>query len=45
LEEAAGIALREVKAHLEKADTKLQQVVFVLFGKAAYEVYARLLER
>jgi O-acetyl-ADP-ribose deacetylase (regulator of RNase III) len=45
LEEAAAIALREVKAHLEKADTKLQQVVFVLFGKAAYEVYARLLER
>jgi O-acetyl-ADP-ribose deacetylase (regulator of RNase III) len=43
LEEAAGIALREVKAHLEKADTELQQVVFVLFGKAAYEVYARLL--
>ena len=43
LEEAAAIALREVKAHLEKADTKLQQVVFVLFGKAAYEVYARLL--
>ncbi|MGA2267896.1 MAG: O-acetyl-ADP-ribose deacetylase [Bryobacteraceae bacterium] len=45
LEEAAGIALREVKAHLEKADTKLQQVIFVLFGKAAYEVYASLLDR
>jgi O-acetyl-ADP-ribose deacetylase (regulator of RNase III) len=43
LEEAAGIALREVKAHLEKADTKLQKVVFVLFGKAAYEAYASLL--
>ena len=43
LEEAAGIALREVKAHLERADTKLQRVIFVLFGKAAYEVYARLL--
>jgi O-acetyl-ADP-ribose deacetylase (regulator of RNase III) len=42
LEQAAAIALREVKAHLEKADTKLQQVTFVLFGKAAYEVYARL---
>jgi len=28
LEEAAAIALREVKAHLEKADTKLQKVVF-----------------
>ena len=45
LEEAAGIALGEVKAHLDKADTKLQQVVFVLFGKAAYEVYASLMER
>ena len=43
LEEAAAIALREVKAHLEKADTKLQQITFVLFGKAAYEVYAKLL--
>ena len=42
LEEAAAIALREVKAHLEKADTKLQQVIIVLFGKRAYEVYARL---
>jgi O-acetyl-ADP-ribose deacetylase (regulator of RNase III) len=43
LEEAAAIALREVKVHLEKADTRLQQVTFVLFGKAAYDVYASLL--
>jgi len=43
LEEAAAVALREVKAHLEKDDTKLEQVTFVLFGKAAYDVYARLL--
>jgi O-acetyl-ADP-ribose deacetylase (regulator of RNase III) len=43
LEEAAAIALREVKAHLEKTDTKLQQAIIVLFGKAAYEVYARLI--
>jgi O-acetyl-ADP-ribose deacetylase (regulator of RNase III) len=42
LEEAAVIALREVKAHLEKPDTKVQQVIIVLFGKRAYEVYARL---
>jgi O-acetyl-ADP-ribose deacetylase (regulator of RNase III) len=42
LEEAAAIALREVKAHLERDDTRLPQVTFVLFGKAAYEVYARL---
>ena len=44
LEEAAAIALREVKAHLEKDDTQLQQVTFVLFGKAAYELYARLIQ-
>ena len=43
LEEAAAVALREVKAHLEKADTKLQQAIMVLFGKGAYHVYASLL--
>jgi O-acetyl-ADP-ribose deacetylase (regulator of RNase III) len=37
--EAAQIAIREVRAHLEKADTTLEQVIFVLFGRAAYEVY------
>jgi O-acetyl-ADP-ribose deacetylase (regulator of RNase III) len=45
IQEAAEIAVREVKAHLEKANVSLQRVVFVLFGRAAYEVYARLLER
>jgi len=44
LEEAAGIALREVKAHLERADAKLRQVIFVLYGKAAYEAYAKELK-
>ena len=43
LEQAAAIALREVKAHLERADTKVQQVIIVLFGKGAYHVYANLL--
>jgi O-acetyl-ADP-ribose deacetylase (regulator of RNase III) len=43
VEEAAAIALREVKAHLEKDGTKLQQATFVLFGKVAYEAYARLI--
>ena len=38
-EEAARIALGAVKAHLEMAETKIQQVVFVLFGKQAYRVY------
>jgi O-acetyl-ADP-ribose deacetylase (regulator of RNase III) len=40
LDAAAGIAVREVKAHLEKPESKIEQVVFVLFGKAAYEMYA-----
>jgi O-acetyl-ADP-ribose deacetylase (regulator of RNase III) len=42
-QEAARIAIREVKAHLEKEDTSIQEVIFVLFGKAAYEVYERML--
>ena len=43
--EAAEIAVREVKAHLEKTDCKVRRVVFVLFDRAAYRVYADLLER
>jgi len=39
-EEAARIALGAVKTHLETAETKIQQVVFVLFGKQAYRMYA-----
>lgn len=45
LEEAAGIAIREVKSHLERADVKVQQAIFVLFGRQAYEVYAAELGR
>ncbi len=43
LEEAARIAIREVKAHLEHADAKVRHVIFVLFGKHAYDVYAAAL--
>ena len=39
LEEAARIALGAVKTHLEIAETKVQQVVFVLFGAHAYRIY------
>jgi O-acetyl-ADP-ribose deacetylase (regulator of RNase III) len=39
-EEAARIALGVVKNHLELAETKVQHVVFVLFGKQAYRLYA-----
>src|ERR1039457_5870885 len=45
LEEAAEIAIRAVKAHLERTDAKVQQAIFVLFGREAYEVYAKLLGR
>lgn len=45
LEEAAEIAIREVTAHLEKPEAKIQQVIFVLFGRQAYEVYANILDR
>jgi O-acetyl-ADP-ribose deacetylase (regulator of RNase III) len=45
LEEAAGIALHEVKAHLEQPGAKIDKVIFVLFGRQAYEVYAGLLDR
>jgi O-acetyl-ADP-ribose deacetylase (regulator of RNase III) len=39
LEPAAAIAIREVKAHLERPDTKVREVTFVLFGRRALEVY------
>jgi len=43
LEPAAAIAIREVKAHLEKPDTKVREVAFVLFGKRAFEAYVTAL--
>jgi O-acetyl-ADP-ribose deacetylase len=42
-EEAAEVAIREVRRHLERPDTTVEQVIFVLFGKAAYEVYRKIL--
>jgi O-acetyl-ADP-ribose deacetylase (regulator of RNase III) len=44
LEDAARIAIREVKAHLERPEVKVQQAIFVLYGRQAYDVYARLLQ-
>ena len=41
--EAAAVALAEVARHMQKKDTKLREVVFVLFSQADYEVYASLL--
>jgi O-acetyl-ADP-ribose deacetylase (regulator of RNase III) len=40
---AAEIAIREVRLHLERPDTTVEQVIFVLYGKAAYEVYREIL--
>jgi len=42
-QEAAQIAVREVKAHLERDDVSVETVIFVLFGKTAYDVYAAVL--
>jgi O-acetyl-ADP-ribose deacetylase (regulator of RNase III) len=41
--EAAEIAIREVKAHLDGAETSVETVIFVLFGREAEEVYRSLL--
>ena len=40
---AAEIAIWEVRRHLERQDTTVEQVIFVLFGKGAYEVYRAIL--
>jgi O-acetyl-ADP-ribose deacetylase (regulator of RNase III) len=44
LEEATAIALQEVKAALEKPGSPVREVIFVLFGRSAFDVYAQLLE-
>jgi O-acetyl-ADP-ribose deacetylase len=43
LEEAAAIAIREVKTALEQSST-VRQAIFVLFGRQAYRVYEALLQ-
>jgi O-acetyl-ADP-ribose deacetylase (regulator of RNase III) len=42
-EEAARIAIAEVRRHLE-SDGTVEEVVFVLFGKSAFDVFARALQ-
>ena len=39
LEEAASIAVREVKAHLERSEGSVKRAVFVLFGKRAFDAF------
>ena len=43
MEEAAAIAIREVKAHLSKPDSGVQEAIFVLFGKRAFEAFCAAL--
>ena len=45
LHQAAAIALREVAAHLNRPDVDVRHAIFVLFGRAAYDAYARTLAR
>jgi O-acetyl-ADP-ribose deacetylase len=42
--EAAEIALREVAAHLERADVKVRHAIFVLFGSNAYQAFVKALK-
>ena len=43
IDDAAAIALREVAAHIVSPKTGVERAIFVLFGRAAYEVYERAL--
>jgi O-acetyl-ADP-ribose deacetylase (regulator of RNase III) len=43
LGEAAIIAVREVKAHLEKPEVKVRRAIFVLFGRQAFDAFAAAL--
>lgn len=45
LREAAAIAVEQVCRHLERPDTRLREVLFVLFDEAAREAYAEALRR
>ena len=40
---AAEIAIREVRKYLERPETTVEKVIFVLFSEAAYEVYREIL--
>jgi O-acetyl-ADP-ribose deacetylase (regulator of RNase III) len=43
--EAARIAIEEVCRHLERPDTRLKEVIFVLFDQATYQAYADALSQ
>ena len=39
LEEAARIAVSEVRAHLDRPESTVREAIFVLFGRRAYDVW------
>jgi O-acetyl-ADP-ribose deacetylase (regulator of RNase III) len=43
MDEAARIAVDATARHLERGETKVREVIFVLFDRAAYEVFAAAL--
>ena len=43
IEQAGRIAIDEIRAHLERPDTAIETAILVLFGRAAFEAYARAL--
>jgi len=45
VQEAAEIALDAVIRHLEREDTRVREVVFVLFDRGTFDAYARVLSR
>lgn len=45
LEEAAAIAIREAATHLERPGGSVREVVFVLFGKKAYDAFVDALSK
>ncbi|HUP04358.1 MAG TPA: O-acetyl-ADP-ribose deacetylase [Bryobacteraceae bacterium] len=45
LREAAAVALGEVAAGLRRPDSRIDKVIFVLFGSAAYKAYAEAWQR
>ena len=45
VDEAAEVALRAVAAHLTRENTRVEEVLFVLFDKATYDSYARVLKQ
>ncbi len=45
LDEAAGIAVDTVCRHLERDQTRVREVIFVLFDQGTHDAYARSLQR